>query len=216
MNFPRSALVLSLLLAACLSAAVDNAFVHVIQATVQPHVKGELHRHEFNRVIVALDAGQLTTVYQDGRKEVQDWKAGDASWAPAAGMHTSENTGSGPLRLVEVEIRKPAPATPLRRNPALDPLALDRAHNILLVENPQVRVFRSWREPGGVEKMHEHAGSGRLSVLLTDADAEVTSSGGSITPLHAAAGDALWSGPVTHAMRNTGPRRLEMIVFEVK
>lgn len=202
--------------AACLHAAVDNEFVHVIQAQVQPHAKGALHRHEFNRVIVALDAGELTTVHEDGRKETQHWKAGDVSWAPAAGMHTSENTGARPLRLVEVELKKPAPAGPAPRDPALDPVALDPRHNVLLFENPQVRVFRSWREPGGTEKMHRHAGSGRLSVLLTDADAEVRSPGGSVTPLHAAAGDVLWSGPVTHATKNTGSRRLEMIVIEVK
>ena len=205
-----------LLLAASLHAAVDNDFVHVIQAQVQPHVKGSLHRHEYNRVIVALDAGELTTVYQDGRKEIQHWKAGGVSWAPAAGMHTSENTGTRPLRLVEVELKKPAPAAPPTRNPALDPVALDPRHNVLLFENPQVRVFRSWREPGGIEKMHEHTGAGRLSILLTDADAEVHSPDGSVTPLHATAGDALWSGPVTHATKNTGPRRLDMIVIEVK
>ncbi len=204
------------LLLAALHAAVDNDFVHVIQAEVQPHVKGALHRHQFNRVIIALDAGELTTVYEDGRKDAQHWKAGDVSWAPAEGMHTSENTGARPLRLVEVELKKPAPAAPAPRDPALDPVALDSRHNILLFENPQVRVFRSWREPGGMEKMHRHAGAGRLSVLLTDADAEVRSPDGSLTPLHAAAGEALWSGPVSHATRNIGPRRLDMIVIEVK
>ncbi len=205
-----------LVLPACLYAAVDNDFVHVIQAGVQPHAKGALHRHEFNRVIVALDAGELTTVYQDGRKDTQHWKAGDASWAPAAGMHTSENTGARPLRLVEVELKKPGPAAPSGRDPALDPVALDPRHNIVLFENSQVRVFRSWREPGGTEKMHRHTGAGRLSILLTDADAEVRSPDGSVTPLHAAAGEALWSGPVTHATKNIGPQRLEMIVIEVK
>lgn len=205
-----------LLLAACLHAAVDNEFVHVIQAQVPPHVKGAMHRHEFNRVIVALDAGELTTVYEDGRKETLHWKAGEASWAPAGGAHTSENTGTRPLRLVEVELKKPAPSASPPRNASLDPVALDPRHNTLLFENPQVRVFRSWREPGGIEKMHQHAGAGRLSILLADADAEVRSPDGSVTPLHAATGDALWSGPVTHATKNTGPRRLEMIVIEVK
>jgi hypothetical protein len=202
--------------AVCLYAAVDNEFVHVIQAQVQPHVKGALHRHEFNRVLIALDAGELTTVHEDGRKETQRWKAGGVSWVPAGGMHTSENTGARALRLVEVEIKKPASAAPAPRDPALDPVVLDRRHNVLLFENPQVRVFRSWREPGGTEKMHQHTGSGRLSVLLTDAEAEVHMPDGSVTPLHAAAGEALWSGPVTHATKNTGGQRLEMIVIEVK
>jgi hypothetical protein len=195
---------------------LDNEFVRVIRAEVQPHVKGTLHRHEFNRVMIALDAGILATYYEDGRKETQHWKAGEATWSPAAGMHTSENTGERAFRLVEVEIKKPAPNASLSRNPALDPVKIDPRHNILLFENPQVRVFRSWREAGASEKMHEHTGAGRLTVLLTAADGEVKLADGSVTPLHAAAGDAMWSGPVTHATKNSGPLRFEMIVIEMK
>lgn len=210
-----------LALSLCLRGAddrvrLDNEFVRVIKAEVQPHVKGTLHRHEFNRVMIALDAGALATYYEDGRKETQRWKAGEATWSPAAGMHTSENVGARPFRLVEVEIKKPAPETPAARNAALDPVKIDPRHNVLLFENPQVRVFRSWREAGASEKMHEHTGSGRLTVLLTSADGEVKLADGSATPLHAAAGDVMWSGPVTHATTNTGPQRFEMIVIEVK
>ncbi len=195
---------------------LDNDFVRVIKATVQPHDKGALHRHEFNRVMIFLDAGDLTVVHQDGRRDEQHWKAGQVAWEPAGGMHTSENVGAAPLRLVEVEIKKPAPAIPPVRQPALDPVVIDPRHNILLFDNPQVRVFRSWREPGGVEKMHEHTGSGRLVVLLTDLDAAMRSPDGAVTPQHGAEGDVLWSGPVTHAARNTGSRRFEMVVIEVK
>lgn len=210
-----------LLFAACLFAAddrikVDNDFVRVIKATVLPHDKGALHRHEFNRVMIFLDAGDLTVVSQDGHKDEQHWKAGQVAWSPAGGMHTSENVGAAPLRLVEVEIKKPAPTVPPVRKPALDPVASDPKHNILLFDNPQVRVFRSWREPGGAEKMHEHTGAGRLVVLLTDLDAWMKSPDGAVTPQHGAGGDVLWSGPVTHAATNTGPQRFEMVVIEVK
>lgn len=187
----------------------------MIKAEVQPHVRGPLHLHEFNRVMIALDAGTLATDYQDGRKEMQRWKAGQATWSPAAGLHTSENSGARPFRLVEVEIKKPAGSSPSARNPALDPVKIDPRHNILLFENAQVRVFRSWREAGASEKMHEHGVAGRLTVLLTDLDGEVRTGDGQVTPVHAAAGDVLWSGPVTHATKNTG-QRFEMIVIEVK
>ena len=214
-------IILAAWIATCLFAAddrikLDNDFVRVIKATVEPHQKSALHRHEFNRVIVALDAGDLDVVYQDGPIDRQHWKAGQVEWSPAGGMHTSENVGARPFRLVEVEIKKPAPGMAAARNPAMDPVALDPRHNILLFDNPQVRVFRSWREPGGAEKMHEHKGAGRLSVLLTDMDARVKTSDGPAASQHGAQGDILWSGPVVHAATNAGSERFEMVVIEIK
>jgi hypothetical protein len=91
---------------------------------------------------------------------------------------------------------------------------IDPTHNILLFENAQVRVFRSWREAGGTEMMHEHAGTGRVGVFLTDLNATVKS-GDVSTPLQVKAGDVSWSGPVVHATTNLGPNKLEMIVIEV-
>lgn len=205
-------LLLLLTIAACLTAAddrikVDNEYVRVIDAVQAPHVKGVLHRHEANRVMVYLDAVDLVVTHEDGRVEKQHWNAGQVAWAPAGGMHTSENVGALPGRVIEVEIKRPAPARPPARNRALDPIALDPRHNVLLFNNPQVRVFRSWREPGGTEMMHEHPAPGRLAVMLTDLDAG---------PQHASRGEALWSGAVTHATTNTGHQPFEMIVIEIK
>jgi len=86
---------------------------------------------------------------------------------------------------------------------------------MLLFENAQVRVFRSVREAGGTEMMHEHAGVGRVGVFLTDLNATVKLADGSTSTVHEKAGDVSWSGPVTHATTNLGPNKLEMIVVEV-
>jgi beta-alanine degradation protein BauB len=209
------------LIGLCLHAAddrikVDNEFVRVIKAVQEPHVIGPMHRHEFNRVMIYLDAADLAVTYEDGRKVAEHWKAGQVAWSPIAGMHTSENVGSGPIRIIEVEIKKPAKSAPAARNRALDPVVLDPRHNVLLFENPQVRVFRSWREPGASEKMHEHAGPGRLAILLTDLHAEVKTADGAVATQHAAAGDVLWSGPVTHTAKNIGPQPFQMIVIELR
>lgn len=194
---------------------IDNDAVRVVEAVDQPHHPGALHRHERNRVMIYLTAGDQTLRYQDGRVDRQHWKAGQVAWSPAGGFHISENVGAKPLRIVEIELKKPGPAKAPARDPRLDPVAIDPAHNVLLFENPQVRVFRSWREVGGTEKMHEHAGVGRVGVFLTDLNATVKSPGGSSSQLHVKAGDVSWSGPVTHATTNQGPNKLEMIVVEV-
>ena len=209
------------LCAACFAAddavKIDNDVVRIIKATEVPHNKSALHRHAMNRVMIYLDAGDVTIRHEDGNVDEQHWKAGDVAWSPADGMHTSENVGAAPLRLVEIELKKAAPVVPPVRKPELDPVALEPSHNILLFENDQVRVFRSWREPGGAEAMHEHTGAGRAAVFLTDISASVKLGDGSTSEIHSSEGDVFWSGgSVTHATTNTGAKRFEVIVVEVK
>jgi quercetin dioxygenase-like cupin family protein len=218
MRMPIVLLALStvLLVAADDRGKVDNDSVRIVKAVDQPHKKGSLHQHTVNRVMIYLDAGDITLVSEDGRKDAQHWKAGQVAWSPAGGKHTSENVGDSPIRIVEIELKKPAPSIAPARRPDLDPVKIDAKHNVLLFENDQVRVFRSWREAGKSEPMHEHAGTGRIAVLLTDMDARVKTQDGKETALRGSAGDSFWSGPVIHSTTNIGPQRIEMIVVEVK
>ena len=194
---------------------IDNDAVRVLNVVDQPHNPSALHRHEVNRVMIYLSDGDLTVRYQDGHIDEQHWKAGQVAWSAAGGLHTSENVGAKPLRIIEVELKKPAPQKAPVRKRELDPVAIDPAHNVLLFENAQVRVFRSTREVGGIETMHEHAGTGRVGVFLTGLNATAKLADGSASSQHFAAGDVLWSGPLTHAVTNLGPNKLEMIVVEV-
>jgi len=214
-------IVLSVLCAATAGAqskvSVDNDFVRIISATEAPHAKGSLHRHQFNRVMVYLDAGDIDINWEGGNTDHEHWKAGQVAWSPAGGMHTSENVGSASIRLVEIELKQSAPAEPPVRKRELDPIALDPTHNELIFENDQVRVFRSWREPGASETMHEHVGRGRVAVFLTDAEGTAKLGDGRVAALHESAGDASWTaGSVTHAVTNTGAKKFEVIVVEVK
>jgi len=193
---------------------IDNDAVRVLNVIDQPHTPSALHRHEVNRVMIYLSSGDLTVRYQDGKVDQQHWKAGQVAWSAAGGLHISENVGAQPLHIIEIELKKPPSKAPAR-NPQLDPVAIDPQHNILLFENAQVRVFRSLREAGGTEKMHQHAGTGRVGVYLTDLNGTVKLSDGTSSALHREAGDVSWSGPVTHATTNLGPGKLEMIVVEV-
>ncbi|HWG59865.1 MAG TPA: cupin domain-containing protein [Candidatus Acidoferrales bacterium] len=198
-------------------AEINNAYVHVIHGTDAPHVKSAPHRHEFNRVMIYLDAGEMTITPAQGPVEQQHWKAGDVAWSPARGLHTSENVGTAPLRMIEIELKKPGPAVAPRRNPKLDPLVIDPRHYALLFENRQVRVMRSWREPGGTEPLHEHTGAGRVTVFLTNLDTTTKAANGKTSTQHQRAGDATWSaGSVIHRSTNAGKNRLEVIVVEVK
>jgi quercetin dioxygenase-like cupin family protein len=192
----------------------DNDIVRVLKVTVPPGKKSPPHTHEMNRVMIYLDAGAIDIGYRDGKVEHNVWKAGQVAWSPKSGLHTSDNVGGTTVRVVEIELKQPAPVVPHRRDPKLDPVSIDPEHNILLVENDQVRVFRSWREPGATEPMHEHTGRGRLAVLLTDIDARVLPGASEMKDV---AGTVHWTaGPARHAGKNVGKSRFEMILVEVK
>src|SRR5258706_10674898 len=203
--------------AAATGATIDNDHVRVLAAVDQPHHKGELHQHDVNRVMIYLDAGDLDVVYEDGRVDHQHWKANDIAWSPAGARHTSENVGNAVLRIVEIELKQPGPAAAPQRSPKLDPLVIDPSHNKLIFENNQVRVFRSTRESASEEMWHEHVGAGRVAVLLTDLDGQVTSGDGNVSEMPGKRGDLFWSeGTFKHRAKNILHKGSELVIVEVK
>lgn len=194
----------------------DNDAARVLKVTDVPHKKSALHKHELNRVMIYLTPGDLDVTAENGKVEHQHWKAEQVAWSPAGGMHTSENVSDKPLVIVEVELKRKSP-TAAHRDPKLDPMAIDPKHNNLILENDQVRVFRSWREPGMSETMHEHTGAGRVVVLLTDIYAKVKMGDGGSSEMRDKAGEVHWTaGAVRHAGTNAGSARFDMILVEVK
>ena len=195
---------------------VENDVVRIVEIVSAPRTTRTMPGDERSRVLIALDAGNIQRILADGRRSRQHWGKGQALWIRAGESYAGENIGSAPMRFVEIQLKKQAPATPAARNHDMDPVSIDSKHNVLLLENGQVRVFRSWREPGATEKMHKHTGAGRVAVLLTDLDANVKAADGSTSAVRASSGDVLWSGTVTHATTNLGTKKFAMVVVEVK
>jgi hypothetical protein len=127
---------------------VDNNVVQVVEVVSAPRTTRTMPGDERNRVLIALDPGNIQRIYADGRISQQHWEKGQALWIRAGESYTGENIGSAPIRFVEIELKQQAPLTPAARNHDLDPVAIDPKHNVLLLENERVRVFRSWREAG--------------------------------------------------------------------
>lgn len=196
---------------------VENDAVRILSATQAPGEKTPLHRHARNRVVVFLDSGDLRVFDEQGRAKDEHYSAGQTIWSGPTGMHITQNTGAAPLRIVEIEIKRPAPEKPPRLKPEFDPVATDPKHNLLLFDNDSVRVFKSWREPGASETLHAHMGIGRAVVLLTDLDVDAKLADGTVSRKTGHAGDVLWSdGPVTHAGTNLAAKPFEMVIVEVK
>jgi uncharacterized RmlC-like cupin family protein len=208
---------LPLALVAQTTVNVDNPSIRILTAIDRPHQPSPLHKHDFNRVMIYFDNADQDISHPGAETEHLHWKTGDVAWSPAGGMHTSEIVSDAPLRIVEIEIKQPAPPTPPKRARNLDPLAIDSAHDKLIFENPQVRVFRSILASGGREKWHEHSGAGRAAVLLSDLSARLESANGRLVSMNGAPGDVFWTdGYIRHRSSNLGSRPADVIIVELK
>ena len=183
-------------------APIDNDQVHVFLATEQPHKKGAVHEHPMNRVLIYLDAGKTEFTHPNGPSETRTYKAGEAVWSPAGGLHTSENLTDKPVRIVEVELKnKPQPQAKMPL-PALDPLKVDPKHYKLEFENAQVRVVRVKFGPLEKGPEHEHT-LGHVIVYLNDQGTQK-------------AGSFRFDGVARHPEENKLNIAVERIVVDIK
>ncbi len=210
---------LALALAACLTGQddrvkIDNEQVRVLKVVDEVHRKSQLHEHPMNRVMIYLTGGNLKVQYEDGKIDDQKLKAGQVRWSPGGGKHTSENIGSTPLNIIEVELKgKPAASTE-----ALSPehpLKVDPKHYKVEFENSQVRVLRVKFGPKAKAPMHDHA-LNRVVVYLTDQSFKVTTADGKTEQSQHKAGDVSWGGRAKHEEENTTDRPCELVVVELK
>jgi uncharacterized RmlC-like cupin family protein len=192
---------------------IDNDQVRVLDVTVQPGEKTRLHEHKINRVMIYLDAGSQHFEYQGKGPADLKWKAGQALWSPAAGMHIAEVTSTKPVRIIEVELKKPKGGQ--QASGALDPVKIDPKHYHVDFENDQVRVVRVKIGPGETAPKHEHK-LNRVVVYLTDQDFRVTNADGKVETPHHKAGDVGFSGAATHTELNVSKKPFEVIVVELK
>jgi beta-alanine degradation protein BauB len=97
---------------------------------------------------------------------------------------------------------------------AQDPVKVSPKNYHVVVDNARVRVLHVAAAPGEKTAMHQHPDN--VTVLLTDGKIVFTGGDGKIETVETKAGQALWSGPQTHAGANVGSTALEAIVVELK
>jgi len=87
---------------------LENDLVRVKEAIFMPGDKHPgMHAHEYAHVGVPLDDGKLTFHYPDGKSETMEVKSGKAGFREANVTHEAINMGDKPLRVIEVEIKRP-------------------------------------------------------------------------------------------------------------
>ena len=193
---------------------IDNDLVKVLTVVQPSGAKSGLHEHSMNRVMIYPTAGGQLLRFIGGRVEEQKWKAGGIFWSPAGGKHTSENPNKGANKLVEIELKKPAPAVPDKPT-ALDPVKLAPKNYKIEIENPQVRILRVKIGPRQSVPMHEH-GFPRVVVYMTDQDFKVTSEDGTVEMSKHKAGDVVFGGKGRHKEENLSSHPFEVLVVEIK
>jgi quercetin dioxygenase-like cupin family protein len=196
------------------SVPLENDFVKVIDVTSQPRQKTRMHEHKINRVMIYLNAGRQHFEWQDGKPSELKWQAGQALWSPAGGMHIAEITSDQPVRIIEIELKKPGGGNNPGK-PALDPVKIMPKNYRVDFENDQVRVVRVKVAPKETLRQHEHA-TNRVSVTLTDQDFRITAADGTVQTPKRKAGEAAWGTPVKHSEENLGDKPVEIVMVELK
>lgn len=89
---------------------ISNEKVNVWKTTIYPGKKLALkaHRHEFNRVLVALDSGELKVVNNKGEIDYFKLQKGKAYYLPKnkpGSTHSDENLSHHPIQIVVIELK---------------------------------------------------------------------------------------------------------------
>jgi len=194
---------------------IDNDQARILVVRSAPDVKSALHKHDMNRVMIYLDAGKMTLTEPNGKVETLNFKAGEALWSPAGGLHASLNVSGHAVRIVEVELKSKPGRGGAWKQSALDPLKVDPKRYRLELENEQGRVFRVHYEPHAKGVMHEHT-LNRVVTFLTDGNLKVTTPDGQSKLLKTATGDVTWGGQAKHIEENLSDQPFEVVVVEFK
>ena len=191
---------------------VDNEYVRVLDVTDNSTAKGRLHEHAMNRVMIYLNRGKQKLEYADGRTMNLEFEPGTALWSPAVGMHTSQNVGGAPFRVIEVELKNQAGQTVFG---PLDPIRVDPGHYKVTHDYPQARIIRV--QVGGRAQipLHEHVPN-RVIVFVSDTRTRAIDESGKAVDTNAKAGEVRWAGAAKHREENLSDQPFDVVVVELK
>ena len=191
---------------------IENEFVRVLDVTDNSSAKGRLHEHKMNRVMIYLNHGKQKLEFSDGRNVDLSFEPGTALWSPAGGMHTSQNVGGTPFRVIEVELNNTPGQTVFG---PLDPIRVDPSHYKVIHDYPQARVIRV--KVGGRERipLHEHVPN-RVIVFVSDTRTRAIDEAGVASDTDVKAGEVRWAGAAKHREENLSDQPFDVVVVELK
>ncbi|MEO7521599.1 MAG: hypothetical protein ABIW79_07260 [Gemmatimonas sp.] len=103
-------------------AQFENAELKVWKSIIMPKQPLALHRHDHGRALIALTAGVLQVVDENGKRlDTYNWTRGKAYWLgvdPPGKQHADVNDTDKPIEVIVVELKNDSRsnATPIRTN----------------------------------------------------------------------------------------------------
>jgi hypothetical protein len=93
--------------AAAVTPKLDTPQARAIVTTLQPRMPSTaVNGHATPSVLIYLDSGSMTRK-EGGQTATLTFQRGDVRWRPAGGPDVLENTSDHPIRLLEVDLKKP-------------------------------------------------------------------------------------------------------------
>jgi len=185
----------------------ENDTVRVLHVSVPPGAKTVLHEHPDNAVVVLTDS-KIKFTGDDGKSVDVERKAGEAMWSPA-GKHMGENTGTGPIEAVIVELKgnkAPTATIPTSRPDTTLTQAFD---------NPRATGVKATMAPA----FHEPADTTHEfdQVVIALAPAAISLNVEGKTKTSWKTGDAMFIGRgQKHESKNTGGKPAEVFIVAIK
>jgi len=185
----------------------ENDTVRVLHVSVAPGGKTVLHEHPDNAVVV-LTNSKMKFTGEDGKSQEIENKAGDSMWSPA-GKHMGENTGTGPIEAIIVELKgnkAPTATIPSSRPDVTITPGFD---------NPRAAGIKATLAPA----FHEPAGTthefDQVVIALSPANISLNVEGKKKTSWKA--GDAMFIGRgQKHESQNTGGKPADVFIVAIK
>ena len=188
---------------------IDNQWVHVLRVKQGPHERSALKETAPAVLVYLTDAHQRISG-QDGATRELSHKASEVAYMDTSAW-AEENLSDQPLEEVLIELKPGAPKSP---PVALDPVKIDPAHHIVLLDNERVRAFRTVLEPHlkGPEHQHPHY----VVVYLTELHTTMKLSDGRTIDNRRQPGEIAWRDPLKHITENIGDHTAMEIQVEIK
>ena len=188
----------------------ENKYVRVIDASVPVGDATQFHTHDIDNIPVAISGGQLKTELAGQEGTFSTVATGAVSYARETYTHRITNVGNTHVRFIDAEILE-SPG-----GGANVPPLENVKGNTLVIDNERVRVYRLILEPGQSTGLHTRKLS-RLIVVVSKGRIAIESKQKKAEVITFQPGEFRWqTGETTHAIRNIGTSRFEMIDIEWK
>jgi mannose-6-phosphate isomerase-like protein (cupin superfamily) len=85
---------------------MENEKIRVREVKVYPEDKNPgIHKHESPYIAVIIKGGRINVKNINGKKEIKNFKEGEAIYVPKAVEHEVVNIGSNPIQIIEIDIK---------------------------------------------------------------------------------------------------------------